>query len=95
LTTPEIERAMNASDLFIFEVPVDEAALQDQKAFIIEHGLLRCTNPCGAFSPQRIPGLFGGVAARRIEARTVRTLSPLARRGHVGLPICTATIWSR
>ena len=39
-TTPEIERAMNASDLFIFEVPVDETALQDQKAFIIEHGLL-------------------------------------------------------
>ena len=39
-TTPEIERAMNASDLFIFEVPVDEAALKDQKAFIVEHGLL-------------------------------------------------------
>jgi uncharacterized protein YbaP (TraB family) len=39
-TTPEIERAMDASDLFIFEVPVDEAALQDQKAFIIAHGLL-------------------------------------------------------
>jgi uncharacterized protein len=39
-TTPEIERAMNASDLFIFEVPVDEAALMDQKAFIVEHGLL-------------------------------------------------------
>src|SRR4051812_49005727 len=39
-TTPEIERAMNASDLFIFEVPVDEAALQDQKEFIIQHGLL-------------------------------------------------------
>src|SRR5258705_6976717 len=39
-TTPEIDRAMNASDVFIFEVPVDEAAIQDQKAFIIEHGLL-------------------------------------------------------
>jgi uncharacterized protein len=39
-TTPEIEQAMSASDLFIFEVPVDEAALQDQKAFIVEHGLL-------------------------------------------------------
>src|SRR5882672_12167210 len=39
-TTPEIEHAMSASDLFIFEVPVDEAALQDQKAFIVEHGLL-------------------------------------------------------
>jgi uncharacterized protein YbaP (TraB family) len=39
-TTPEIERAMSASDVFIFEVPVDEAAIQDQKAFIIEHGLL-------------------------------------------------------
>ena len=39
-TTPEIESAMSASDLFIFEVPVDEAALKDQKAFIVEHGLL-------------------------------------------------------
>ncbi len=39
-TTPEIEQAMSASDLFIFEVPVDEAALQDEKAFIVEHGLL-------------------------------------------------------
>jgi uncharacterized protein len=39
-TTPEIERAMSASDLFIFEVPVDEASQQDQKAFIVEHGLL-------------------------------------------------------
>ena len=39
-TTPEIEHAMSASDLFIFEVPVDEAALKDQKAFIVEHGLL-------------------------------------------------------
>ncbi|MEA2824211.1 MAG: uncharacterized protein QOF03_693 [Alphaproteobacteria bacterium] len=39
-TTPEIENAMSASDLFIFEVPVDEAALKDQKAFIVEHGLL-------------------------------------------------------
>ncbi|HYK80624.1 MAG TPA: TraB/GumN family protein [Micropepsaceae bacterium] len=39
-TTPEIERAMSTSDLFIFEVPIDEAALQDQKAFIVEHGLL-------------------------------------------------------
>jgi uncharacterized protein YbaP (TraB family) len=39
-TTPEIEHAMSASDLFIFEVPVDEAALQDQKAFIVQHGLL-------------------------------------------------------
>jgi uncharacterized protein YbaP (TraB family) len=39
-TTPEIERAMSSSDLFIFEVPIDEAALQDQKAFIVEHGLL-------------------------------------------------------
>ena len=39
-TTPEIEQAMGQSDLFIFEVPVDGAALQDQKAFIVEHGLL-------------------------------------------------------
>ncbi len=39
-TTPEIEHAMSAADLFIFEVPVDEAALQDQKAFIVQHGLL-------------------------------------------------------
>ena len=39
-TTPEIESAMNASDLFIFEVPVDEAALMDEKQFIIENGIL-------------------------------------------------------
>lgn len=39
-TTPEIESAMSASDLFIFEVPVDEAALMDEKQFIIENGIL-------------------------------------------------------
>ena len=50
-TTPEIEHAMSASDLFIFEVPVDEAALMDQKAFIVEHGLLPPAKACGAFSP--------------------------------------------
>jgi uncharacterized protein len=32
-TTPEIDAAMSASDSFIFEVPVDEAALKDEKDF--------------------------------------------------------------
>jgi hypothetical protein len=39
-TTPQIEAAKQASDRFIFEVPVDEAALKDEKQFIIEHGIL-------------------------------------------------------
>src|SRR5258705_10166617 len=39
-TTPEIESAMSASDLFVFEVPVDEAALAAQKEFIIQNGIL-------------------------------------------------------
>jgi uncharacterized protein YbaP (TraB family) len=39
-STPEIEAAKAASDVFIFEVPVDEAALKEEKQFIIENGLL-------------------------------------------------------
>ena len=39
-TTPEIDSAKAASDLFLFEVPVDEAALKDEKQFIVENGLL-------------------------------------------------------
>jgi uncharacterized protein YbaP (TraB family) len=38
--TPEIDAAMSASDLFIFEVPVDDAALKDEKEFIIQNGIL-------------------------------------------------------
>jgi uncharacterized protein YbaP (TraB family) len=38
--TPEIEAAMAVADRFIFEVPVDEAALKDEKAFILQNGLL-------------------------------------------------------
>jgi uncharacterized protein len=39
-TTPEIDAAMSASDSFIFEVPVDEAALKDEKDFIVHKGIL-------------------------------------------------------
>jgi uncharacterized protein len=39
-TTPQIEAAMNAADSFIFEVPVDEAALKDEKDFIVHNGIL-------------------------------------------------------
>src|SRR5436190_1947386 len=38
--TPEIEAAMAASDQFYFEVPVDDAALKDEKQFIIHNGIL-------------------------------------------------------
>ena len=38
--TPTIDGAMNASDLFIFEVPVDEDALKEEKEFIIQNGIL-------------------------------------------------------
>jgi uncharacterized protein YbaP (TraB family) len=39
-STREIDAAKAASDMFIFEVPVDEAALKDEKQFIIENGTL-------------------------------------------------------
>jgi len=38
--TPEIEAAMAAADQFYFEVPVDEAALKDEKEFIVQNGIL-------------------------------------------------------
>lgn len=38
--TPEIESAMAAADRFYFEVPVDEAALKDEKEFIVQNGIL-------------------------------------------------------
>ena len=38
--TPEIETAMAAADQFYFEVPVDEAALKDEKEFILQNGIL-------------------------------------------------------
>lgn len=39
-STPAIDAAKAASDGFIFEVPVDDAALKDEKQFIIANGLL-------------------------------------------------------
>jgi uncharacterized protein YbaP (TraB family) len=38
--SPTVDAAMGESDLFVFEVPVDEEANQRQKAFIIKNGLL-------------------------------------------------------
>jgi hypothetical protein len=38
--TPQIESAIAASDIFVFEVPVDDAATARQKEFIVKNGLL-------------------------------------------------------
>jgi uncharacterized protein len=40
-STPEIAAAMSATDRFVFEVPVGDDALKDEKAFIVENGILR------------------------------------------------------
>ena len=37
---PEIETAISASDIFVFEVPVNDAATARQKDFIVKNGLL-------------------------------------------------------
>jgi uncharacterized protein YbaP (TraB family) len=39
-TAPEIDTAMKASELFVFEVPVDEEATTLQREYIIKHGLM-------------------------------------------------------
>ena len=38
--TPAINAALGASDQFIFEVPVDEAAIRDEKEYIVQNGIL-------------------------------------------------------
>lgn len=38
--TPAIKTAIETSDIFVFEVPVDDAATQRQKDFIVKNGLL-------------------------------------------------------
>lgn len=38
--TPQIESAIASSDIFVFEVPVDDAATARQKEFIVKNGLL-------------------------------------------------------
>jgi uncharacterized protein YbaP (TraB family) len=38
--TPEIDAAVRATDTFVFEVPVDQQAIQHQKDFIVHNGLL-------------------------------------------------------
>jgi hypothetical protein len=43
-TAPEIDAAMKASDIFVFEVPVDEEATALQKDYVIKNGLM----PMGA-----------------------------------------------
>jgi len=37
---PEIEAAIRTADTFVFEVPVDDEAIQHQKDFIVRNGLL-------------------------------------------------------
>jgi uncharacterized protein YbaP (TraB family) len=39
-TTPEIDAAMAGSDVFVFEVPIDEQAVAAEKDFVIHYGLL-------------------------------------------------------
>lgn len=36
--TPQIDAALGASDIFVFEVPLDEAALEEEKKFVVENG---------------------------------------------------------
>src|SRR4051812_10001439 len=38
--SPEVDRAMRAADVFMFEVPVDAKALAAEKEFIIRYGIL-------------------------------------------------------
>jgi uncharacterized protein YbaP (TraB family) len=38
--TPAINAALDASDLFIFEVATDEAAIRDEKEYIVHNGIL-------------------------------------------------------
>lgn len=37
---PEVEAAIHAADTFVFEVPVDDEAMQHQKEFILRNGIL-------------------------------------------------------
>jgi uncharacterized protein YbaP (TraB family) len=37
-TTPEIDAAMAGSDVFVFEVPIDEQAVAAEKDFVIHYG---------------------------------------------------------
>ena len=39
-TTPDIEQAMAKSDLFVFEVPVGDAAIAEEQGFIRQNGIL-------------------------------------------------------
>jgi hypothetical protein len=39
-TTPVIEQAMARSDLFVFEVPVDDGAIAEERGFIRQNGIL-------------------------------------------------------
>ena len=36
--TPQIDAALGASDIFVFEVPLDEAAIEEEKKFVVENG---------------------------------------------------------
>ena len=36
--TPQIDAALGASDVFVFEVPLDDAALEEEKKFVLENG---------------------------------------------------------
>ncbi len=39
-TTPEIERAMESSDLFVFEVPVGDDTVAQERDFVLHNGVL-------------------------------------------------------
>jgi uncharacterized protein len=68
--TPELEAALAASDRFIFEVPIDGEALEEQKQFIVEHGLLP--------RKQTLRGLLSPIEFQRYAAVLKRAgLKPL------------------
>src|SRR5579871_1841614 len=39
-TTPQIQQAMNASEIFLFEVPVGEDSLAQERDFVLHNGIL-------------------------------------------------------
>jgi uncharacterized protein YbaP (TraB family) len=68
--TPQIDAAMNAADIFVFEIPLDDSTQAATNAFIVSHGTL----PPGT----TLPSLLPPAALKDYQAALAQTHLPAA-----------------
>ena len=75
--TPRIEQAMASADLFLFEVPVGDAAIADERQFLLQNGILpRRQSLRGLLSPSEFDVFASVMRTAGIQAPVYERYRP-------------------